>query len=253
MDKPAVLDALGYAECPDCGARIHCGTVGLPNLEKRHRGTKVCLESKAKRDKNAKMKKNGTILNFFNQPKPTLVPTTISSVQLIQSPALPRETAPNTKLAVVTQPNPIIKPGISQFINKLRHLTKNLPNTIPEASDDDKLAEFGQNPANFDNWGTNKDDLWQEEINPRLKRVLGWGTEGDMKDLIRRGRKGMEGLTNYARYFVEDRGVNESLFEGKLSHLMIALEEMCVHCYMKFVFVKHSLCGQHQRIPTSGS
>jgi hypothetical protein len=49
-----------------------------------------------------------------------------------------------------------------------------------------------------------------------------------MKDLIRRGRKGMEGLTNYARYFVEERGVSESLFEGKLSHLMIILEEMCV-------------------------
>jgi hypothetical protein len=24
-----VLDTGGYAECPDCGTRIHCGTVGL--------------------------------------------------------------------------------------------------------------------------------------------------------------------------------------------------------------------------------
>jgi positive regulator of sigma E activity len=35
-DNQAVLDAEGYAECPDCGARIHCGTVGIQNLEKRH-------------------------------------------------------------------------------------------------------------------------------------------------------------------------------------------------------------------------
>ena len=30
----AVLDAGGYAECPDCVAKIHCSTVGLANLEK---------------------------------------------------------------------------------------------------------------------------------------------------------------------------------------------------------------------------
>ena len=114
---------------------------------------------------------------------------------------------------------------ISPFIKKFSDLAKNLPDTIPEASDSDKLAEFGQDPAKFDNKTFNKDDLW-EEINPRLKRILGWGIEGNMKDLIRRGRKGVEGLAIYARYFIEERGVNESLFEGKLSHLMIALEEM---------------------------
>lgn len=105
---------------------------------------------------------------------------------------------------------------------------KNLPDTIPEASDSDLLAEFRQDPANFDNKMFDKDDLWEEEINPHLKGVLGWGTEGDMKDLIWRGRKGVEGLAIYARYFVEERGVDERLFEGKLSQLMIALEELCV-------------------------
>ena len=29
----AVLDAGGYAECPDCAAKIHCSTVGFANLE----------------------------------------------------------------------------------------------------------------------------------------------------------------------------------------------------------------------------
>ena len=38
----AVLDAEGYAQCPDCG------TVGLANLEKRHWGKKICLETKGK-------------------------------------------------------------------------------------------------------------------------------------------------------------------------------------------------------------
>jgi hypothetical protein len=64
---------------------------------------------------------------------------------------------------------------ISPFVKKFSDLTKNLPDTIPEASDSDKLAKFGHDPANFDDKTFNKDDLWEEEINPCLKRVLGWG------------------------------------------------------------------------------
>ena len=71
-----VLDTEGYAayaECPDCEARIHCGTIRLSNLKKQHCGTKTCLETKAKQDKNAKMTRNGSLLTFFNWPKPSLV------------------------------------------------------------------------------------------------------------------------------------------------------------------------------------
>ena len=95
----------------------------------------------------------------------------------MHGPALPRESAPDT---VATQGNahiPSTTPfGISLFIKKLSDLAKKLPDTIPEASDSDKLAEFGQDPANFDDKTFDKDGLWEEEINLRLKRVLGWGT-----------------------------------------------------------------------------
>jgi hypothetical protein len=117
---------------------------------------------------------------------------------------------------------------MSPFLEKLTNLAKNLPHTIPEAFDDDKLAEFGGDPAGVDDKTIDSEELWEEEINPRLKRILGWGTEGKMEDLIRRGRKGVDGLAIYVRYCVEERGVNESLFEGKLSHLMSVLEEMYV-------------------------
>jgi hypothetical protein len=33
-----ILDTEGYAVCPDCDSRVNCGTIGLANLEKRHRG-----------------------------------------------------------------------------------------------------------------------------------------------------------------------------------------------------------------------
>ena len=64
-----VLDAEGYTLCPDCDSRVKCGTIGLANLEKRHRGTKICKAAQEKRDK-AKTRKNGTILRFL-KPKAT--------------------------------------------------------------------------------------------------------------------------------------------------------------------------------------
>ena len=41
--------------------------------------------------------------NFFNQPKPNLVPLIISSLQPVSSPAMPQENAPNTEMAVSAQ------------------------------------------------------------------------------------------------------------------------------------------------------
>ena len=43
-----VLDAEGYAICPNCDTRVNCGTIGLANLAKHHHGKKICC-SKCKR------------------------------------------------------------------------------------------------------------------------------------------------------------------------------------------------------------
>lgn len=149
----------------------------------------------------------------------------------------------NTKSAAVLQrdeqlpPIPIAHPRISLFLERLNNLAKNLPHTILEACDDDKLAEFGGNPADFDDKTIDNENLWEEEINPRLKRALGWGTEAKMEDLIRRGREGVEGLAIYVRYCIEERGVNEGLFQGKLLHLMSSLEKMYV--WSKNLYLRH--------------
>jgi hypothetical protein len=73
-----ILDAEGYALCPDCDSRVKCGTIGLANLEKRHRGTKVCKSAQEKRDKKAKTRKDGTILSFLKL-KTTTVPSTLGN------------------------------------------------------------------------------------------------------------------------------------------------------------------------------
>lgn len=59
-------------------------------------------------------------------------------------------------------------------------------------------------------------------LNSVLKSTLGWGIEGNMDNIIRRGKWGLDGLVNFATYFVEERGVSGGLFEGKLTNLVAA-------------------------------
>jgi hypothetical protein len=69
------------------------------------------------------------------------------------------------------------------------------------------------------------DDLWDETLNHVLKSALGWGMEQSMDGVVRRGRWGLDGLVNFAAYFIDEQGVSEGLFEGKLAHLMAAMKE----------------------------
>jgi hypothetical protein len=64
--------------------RVNCGTVGISNLTKRHRGKKKCLELKARRDKKGNSMVQGTLLTFM-KPKPTMVPPTVAGTSLIHS------------------------------------------------------------------------------------------------------------------------------------------------------------------------
>ena len=228
-----VLDAEGYAICPDCDSRVKCGTIGLANLEKRHRGTKVCKAAQEKRDKKAKTKKNGTILSFL-KPKAAPVPSTVSSQARVHSYRL---AATDAIPAVSTTPQaaqietvsstslPVAAPIFNSFIETLRNLVKNLPESAPEASEFNRLAVFGGNPKEFDDPSLDADELWEKTLNGVLKSTLGWGTEGNMDEIIRRGRWGLDGLVNFATYFVEERGVSEGLFEGKLSNLVTVLKQ----------------------------
>jgi len=117
-------------------------------------------------------------------------------------------------------------PPVVSFLERLRELIENLPNDIPEATDYDQLAIFAGHPEQFDDPAVDVSDLWETSLNQRLKSVLGWGREGNVTDIIRRGRKGMDGLYNFIKYFTIKRGVSEDLFEGKLSHLMSAMEKL---------------------------
>ena len=87
------------------------------------------------------------------------------------------------------------------------------------------LLFFSGNPVEYDNPSLSPDELWEESLNGLFKLALGWGTDKDMEEIIRRGRKGLDGLVNFVKHFVEKRGVSMGLFEGKLAHLMSELKK----------------------------
>lgn len=99
------------------------------------------------------------------------------------------------------------------LIRELHHLVTHLPDTIPCEIPGEGLSMFSENPKDLDNPAVKPEGLWQEVINPLLKKALGWGVFD--KDLIRRGA-GMNGIVDFVRYFVCERKVGVALFEGKL-------------------------------------
>ncbi|KAF8148808.1 hypothetical protein B0H34DRAFT_679492 [Crassisporium funariophilum] len=191
-------------------------------------------KAKAKRDKEAKKKKITSIFTFL-KPKPKPILSTIHHSKPIHSQRLPltgstiiptQSTAFPTPLAAALASISDPPPRSSGLLAKLQHLIENLPETIPEGTQDDKLAYFAGDPVDFDNPSLNADELWEESLNSHLKSVFGCGAEDDIKNLIRRGSYGLDGLANFVKYFVATRGINEALFEGKLLHLMNELEEI---------------------------
>ena len=78
------------------------------------------------------------------------------------------------------------------------------------------MAVFGGSPEEFDDSILDADELWETTLNHVLKTMLGWRTEGNMNEIIQRGKLGLDGLVEFATYFVVERGVSEGLVEGNL-------------------------------------
>ena len=250
---------------------MNCGTVGISIITKRHRGTKKCLNTKEKRDKKGKGKVQKSLLAFM-RPKPTPVPSTVAStssqVHGIEIPAIgnddhrleldldPEQPAGDATLSMERVSN---KNG-SGFVARLQAMVESIPESVPEGLENDRLAQFSVNPQIHDDPSLDADGLWEEVLNSFLKGALGWGTEQSMDDVVRRGAMGMGGILQFARYFIEERGVNEILFEGKLSHLLNAVEKVYVTLEISEIMNHLPDCpesqtrqeSQHnQRLPTA--
>ena len=112
-------------------------------------------------------------------------------------------------------PTPVFENILEEFQHYLSHLS----DSIPEAADDDKLANaLAGHPEIHGDPTLQGDELWEAGLNEVLKSVLGWGMEEDVGDLIKE-KKGLECLFDFVKYFIVKQGISEGLFHGKLTHL----------------------------------
>jgi hypothetical protein len=229
-----VLDVETYAVCPDCDSHVNCGTIRLANLEKCHRRKKVCKAAQEKRDKEVKIRKDRRILNFLKPKATIIVPSMVNSRAPVYSYKLPLQSEPHVSSnASTTDMQGKTVSSMSQsasgpisncFIKTLQELVKDLPASVPEASAFDKLAVFGGSPKEFNDSTLDAEELWEATLNTALKSMLGWEIEEKMDNIIHCEKWGLDGLVNFATYFVEEWGMSEGLFEGKLTNPVMALK-----------------------------
>lgn len=226
------MDARNFVQCPECRVQFNCGPGGIVNYEKRHRGKKVCAERKAKLDKAASQKKDGSILTFLRK-KPTAVPPLTSAPPMVYSVSNPVMHALDLSSTILPLPEARMEPVPTRtslppthIISRLRVAIARIPVTVPEATASDALSGFSGDPALLADSSLGSDDLWENVLNSLIKTYLGWGEEGT--DLVRRGHLGLSGLLRFVEYFILERGVSADLFDGKLNHLMRGVENMLV-------------------------
>lgn len=157
------------------------------------------------------------LLNFFKKPKTTHIPSTVSNPEPIHSNTFTPEKITNT--AAVTMTNVQCEGAVSPSKPEAKPASSISSTTYQKLSLKAQimmLVIFSARPSDFDDTSILSGELWEEVVNKILKLAFGWGVEGNMDSIIRRGRKGLDGLADFVKYFIVKQGVNEALFEGKL-------------------------------------
>ena len=147
-----ITPTLHFAICPGCGSCVNYGMIRLPNLEK---WMKVCKTAQQKWDKNEK-KKDGTILSFL-RPKAAIIPSTVNGPPPVHSYKLVPQSVSNASPAsasITAEQRRAISnlmfesvesgPISNSFTKALQYLVKNLPESVSEVYEFERLAMFGE-------------------------------------------------------------------------------------------------------------
>lgn len=234
--------SMNTIECEVCSKRLKIGNGGSRNYETQHKNSPTCLAEKKRRDKTVApaKKPTATLLSWL----PKLPKVTNPSIASASAPRLAQTAQQHTATEVrnlqATPSTPKRQPPRSAIARKLLALADGLSNDVPKANANDGFALYANEPSTYDDSSVLAEDLWQEVVNPMLKRVLDYGTDFD-PNIIRRGRLGVEGLAWVVDYFIAERGVAECMFEGKLGILMSEMEKL---------YVVVGLCYENQIVTT---
>ena len=106
--------------------------------------------------------KNGT-LDGFLCPRPTFVTSTVQCIPSICSLPVADEGAftelPSAVISVAEE---------SKLLNKIQKIVKNLPDSVPIASSQDRLTVFSYDPRLVAGTTKNGDDLWEPGRTPLI-------------------------------------------------------------------------------------
>lgn len=126
---------------------------------------------------------------------------------------------PRTQARTLTCPNSGPDAHALALLANIDQAAYELPSLIPEAKEDDEIAQVGLAGEPED-----PSEAW-EYLDPVLNRLLGYGVDiEDIAQRVRRGPLGVEGLTRYIKSFVVDYRITGALLEGKLERLLKAIE-----------------------------
>lgn len=109
----------------------------------------------------------------------------------------------------------------SPCLSRLLHAIHQIPLSVPEAGSDHPFAQFsgelkGCVPEGEDAWET-----WDGPLNTILQKE-----SQELETLVTRGRYGLSALHRFLQYLVTEHGVNSALFEGKIEHLIHAMNSI---------------------------
>lgn len=214
-----------------CGTRVGLGRGKTENYKKTHKNTPTCLALKAKAEREEKkraasfakpdVKPNQSMLSFIKVIPKGQGASRLSEHKTTSKPegsnaiAGPSSRSYST-IGTPTPPTPFPTPTVA-LAKDLQCLIARLPHSIPEGVESNALAAYA-NPQSLDYPGIYSEAIWEAGLNRSLKDGLGWGDgKIDWDVVIQRGPWGVDALVGLVEYFVDERGVPESLFQGKLT------------------------------------
>ncbi|GJJ15796.1 hypothetical protein Clacol_010074 [Clathrus columnatus] len=193
----------------ECGMTVRVGTGGEGNL-RQHRKSYKHQNAMQKVSPNEMAKK---FQSFFSSSKPSAPPILVP----------PRLSKLSVKLNVGDAPQSKLDSSITTpLLQRLKQAITALPSTVPKGIPDDSIAIFSSSPT----LDPNLEDQW-EIFDPILNRFLGFGKSvEEPKSTIRTGPYGVDGLYNWICFCMREGGIGEGLLEGKITHLVNAMEEL---------------------------
>ena len=208
----------------------------MANYLKRHVGSTACAERKRKRDRERVVEKTKmNAFKFFGPRREPVPPTVVSPPRIHATPLQPQVSSPMP--LALTQINPPPTPPNSssqlppcptalQVLEQFRMKIKSLPQSVPEASDSHPIAAFSFNPMGC---VADDEDAWEKWDGP-LNTLLQWDPV-QLRELVVRGKKGLNGLYNFLWYLVTVHGISGALIEMKIERLLKAIEEVYVYLW----------------------